>query len=81
MFLWKIRKKRKRGTHKRGSLSHQTVLAIIGSAGLSCFPTKFSSPNSSPVFPTVRGPAGPSGGTAKSPGRDGTAICSPSGVA
>jgi len=27
------------------------------------------------------GPAGPRGGTAKSPGRDGTAICSPSGAA
>jgi len=36
-----------------------------------------SSPPSSPVFPTVRGPRG---GTAKSPGRDGTAPCSPFGA-
>jgi len=30
------------------------------------------------VFAAVRGPVGPGGGTAKSPGRDGTAKCSPS---
>ena len=38
VFLLKIRKKRKRGTHKRVSLSHQTALAVIGCAGLLCFP-------------------------------------------
>ena len=30
------------------------------------------------MFPNDRGPGGLRGGTAKSPGRDGTAICSPS---
>ena len=29
------------------------------------------------MFATVRGPVGPGGGTAKSPGPDGTAKCSP----
>jgi len=36
---------------------------------------------SSAVFPTARGPGGPSGGTAKSAGRGGAVVCGPSGAA
>ena len=58
-----------------------TLKDIFGEDFPICMDPKDSITFSLPLLDSVPNRPGPGGGTAKSPGRDGTAICSPSGAA